>query len=201
MLPRKTSDWRFGWVVNSLMVWRFCRGNVKILLELTFLWTFCTFIFICWPYLFAEISFKVLLPLKLWKICRKYFRRYFYPSFMQFPYQTDRYVTDICHSSVKYLQNICMKVSVTYLQHIGIWPHNISVSVMWHIYVTVMWQISVTVIWQISVTYLQHIGIWPINISVTVMWQYSFPTDKIICILSTKQICNITATKWDLSLA
>jgi hypothetical protein len=54
------------------------------------------------------------------------------------PYQTDRYVTDICHSSVKYLQNICPKVSVTYLQHIGIWPHNISV--------TVMWQISVTVI-------------------------------------------------------
>jgi hypothetical protein len=46
------------------------------------------------------------------------------------PYQTDRYVTDICHSSVKYLQNICTKVSVTYLQHIGIWPHNISVTVM-----------------------------------------------------------------------
>jgi hypothetical protein len=42
------------------------------------------------------------------------------------PYQTDRYVIDICHSSVKYLQNICTKVSVTYLQHIGIWPHNIS---------------------------------------------------------------------------
>jgi type IV secretory pathway protease TraF len=68
-------------------------------------------------------------------------------------------------------------ISVTYLQHIGIWPHNISVTVMW----------------QISVTYLQHIGIWPNNISVTVMWQYSFPTDKIICILSIKQICNITA--------
>jgi hypothetical protein len=47
------------------------------------------------------------------------------------PYQTDRYVADICHSSVKYLQNICTKVSVTYLQHIGIWPHNISVTVMW----------------------------------------------------------------------
>jgi hypothetical protein len=46
------------------------------------------------------------------------------------PYQTDRYVADICHSSVKYLQNICMKVSVTYLQHIGIWPNNISVTVM-----------------------------------------------------------------------
>ena len=30
--------------------------------------------------------------------------------------------------SVKYLQNICTKVSVTYLQHIGIWPHNISVT-------------------------------------------------------------------------
>ena len=42
-----------------------------------------------------------------------------------YPYQTDRYVTDICHSSVKYMQNICMKVSVTYLQHIGIWPQHI----------------------------------------------------------------------------
>jgi hypothetical protein len=38
--------------------------------------------------------------------------------------------TDICHSSVKYLQIICTKVSVTYLRHIGIWPHNISVTVM-----------------------------------------------------------------------
>jgi hypothetical protein len=36
------------------------------------------------------------------------------------PYQTDRYVADICHSSVKYLQNICTKVSVTYLRHVGI---------------------------------------------------------------------------------
>jgi hypothetical protein len=47
-----------------------------------------------------------------------------------YPYQTDRYVTDICHSSVKYLQNICTNVSVTYPQHIGIWPHYISVTVM-----------------------------------------------------------------------
>jgi hypothetical protein len=30
--------------------------------------------------------------------------------------------------TLKYLQNICTKVSVTYLQHIGIWPHNISVT-------------------------------------------------------------------------
>jgi hypothetical protein len=42
-------------------------------------------------------------------------------------------------SSVKYLQNICTKVSVTYLQHIGIWPHNISVTDIWQISVTVMW--------------------------------------------------------------
>ena len=30
--------------------------------------------------------------------------------------------------TLKYLQNICTTVSVTYLQHIGIWPHNISVT-------------------------------------------------------------------------
>ena len=54
-----------------------------------------------------------------------------------YPYQTARYVAYICHSSVKYLQNICKKVSVTYLRHIGIWPCNISVTVMWQISVTV----------------------------------------------------------------
>ena len=77
--------------------------------------------------LLIKIAVEVMLLTLLNFLIMFYFMELTFPHIS---YQTDRYVAEICHSSVKYLQNICTKVSVTNLQHIGIWPHNISVTVM-----------------------------------------------------------------------
>jgi hypothetical protein len=104
----------------------------------------------CWAFglrlMPMSFNFVGVVTILVHKFLRVIYKQMFVTMFLEIsiPYQTDRYVTDICHSSVKYLQNICVKVSVTYLQHIGIWHNNISVTVMWQ-YTVISLQIKLSV--------------------------------------------------------